>query len=55
MNKRWILALTAVVGLGLLAVPLFVRSRPPQATTHRRDQPGRSAVDRFCGGTEVRG
>ena len=33
MNKRWILALTAAVGLGLLAVPLFVHSTPPEATT----------------------
>jgi len=33
MNKRWLLALTAAVGLGLLAVPLFVHSRPPEATT----------------------
>jgi cytochrome c biogenesis protein CcmG/thiol:disulfide interchange protein DsbE len=39
MNKRWILALTAVVGLGLLAVPLFVRSRPPQATSTAATNP----------------
>jgi peroxiredoxin len=32
MNKRWILVLTAAVGIGLLAVPLFVkRSAPPPA------------------------
>jgi thiol-disulfide isomerase/thioredoxin len=29
MNKRWILVLTAVVGIGLLAVPLFVKRTPP--------------------------
>ena len=28
MNKRWILALTAAVGIGLLAVPLFVKRTP---------------------------
>jgi len=33
MNKRWILALTAAVGLGLLAVPLFVHSTPARSTT----------------------
>ena len=32
MNKRWMLALTAAVGVGLLAVPLFDRS----ARRHRR-------------------
>src|SRR4051812_5832351 len=32
MNKRWLLVLTAVVGLGLLAVPLLVH-RPARATT----------------------
>jgi peroxiredoxin len=31
MNKRWILALTAAVGVGLLAVPLFMKSPPPPA------------------------
>jgi len=33
MNKRWILALTAAVGVGLLAVPLFVRHSPPPDAT----------------------
>jgi len=34
MNKRWLLVLTAVVGLGLLAVPVFfARRTPPVATT----------------------
>ena len=28
MNKRWLLALTAAVGVGLLAVPLFVKRAP---------------------------
>jgi len=34
MNKRWILALTAAIGVGLLAVPLFVHptSRAGEAT-----------------------
>ena len=29
MNKRWILALTAAVGIALLAVPLFFARTPP--------------------------
>ena len=33
MNKRWLLVLTAVVGLGLLAVPLFVRRPAPVGTS----------------------
>ena len=36
MNKRWILALTAAVGIGLLAVPLFVSAAaPPPAVTQQ--------------------
>jgi peroxiredoxin len=31
MNKRWLLALTAAVGVGLLAVPLFLKPTPPPA------------------------
>jgi thiol-disulfide isomerase/thioredoxin len=31
MNKRWILVLTATVGIGLLAVPVFVKRTPPPA------------------------
>jgi peroxiredoxin len=32
MNKRWILVLTAAVGVGLLAVPFFVRGTPRAAS-----------------------
>src|SRR4051795_189426 len=32
MNKRWLLVLTAGVGLGLLAVPLLVRRPAPAAS-----------------------
>jgi peroxiredoxin len=31
MDKRWLLAFTAAVGLGLLAVPLFVKKAAPPA------------------------
>jgi thiol-disulfide isomerase/thioredoxin len=31
MNKRWILVLVALLGLGLLAVPVFVKRTPPPA------------------------
>jgi cytochrome c biogenesis protein CcmG/thiol:disulfide interchange protein DsbE len=40
MNKRWILVLTAAVGIGLLAVPLFIkRSAPPPAAETASAEP----------------
>ena len=46
MNKRWILALTAAVGVGLLAVPLFVRRSAPPPAAARGDRRRRAAVAR---------
>ena len=56
MNKRWILALTAAVGLGLLAVPLFVRSTPPATMSAENvvDPPSMDAADApKCGSTKT--
>ena len=41
MNKRWLLALTAAVGVGLLAVPLFVKRppTPPAGAVSEVDEP----------------
>ena len=38
MNKRWILALTAAVGIGLLAVPLFVKRSRRRRRAAERDR-----------------
>jgi peroxiredoxin len=39
MNKRWLLALTAAVGVGLLAVPLFVKKTPPPSAAVAEAEP----------------
>ena len=43
MNKRWILALTAAVGIALLAVPLFVARTPPVESAQVVDPPSLSS------------
>src|SRR3982751_3975066 len=56
MNKRWILALTAAVGLGLLAVPLFVRGTRPAAISAENavEPPSMDAADApKCGSTKT--
>ena len=44
MNKRWILGLTAAVGVGLLAVPLFVKRRPRRRRRPNAEPPSLSST-----------
>jgi cytochrome c biogenesis protein CcmG/thiol:disulfide interchange protein DsbE len=44
MNKRWILALTAAVGIALLAVPLFVARTPPAVDVVEVEAPSLSSA-----------
>ena len=45
MNKRWILALTAAVGVGLLAVPLLLKPRPRRRPRPLRAGRGWNRID----------
>ena len=55
MNKRWMLALTAAVGVGLLTVPLLMKPRPaPEAAVESEAPSLTSASSPSCKGGDAK-